>query len=72
MWLVFNLPNIQDQKTLEDMIIIPFDHRVFTSQSKMVSSNFHPNSSSDFDHEGFGERIEASTNFDEQHTINIG
>jgi len=37
----------------------------------LTKSNFHPNSSSDFDHEGFGERIEASTNFDEQHTINI-
>lgn len=29
--LVFSLPNIQDHKTLEDMIIIPFDHCVFTT-----------------------------------------
>jgi hypothetical protein len=26
--LVFSLPNVQDHKTLEDMIVIPFDHHV--------------------------------------------
>jgi hypothetical protein len=36
-----------------------------------TKSNSHPSSGSNFDHEGFGKHIQASTNFDEQHTINI-
>jgi hypothetical protein len=44
---------------------------VVSSNQVPTKSNFHPSSSSDFDHEGFGEHIQAFTNFDEQHTINI-
>jgi hypothetical protein len=38
---------------------------VVSSNQVPTKSNSHPNSSFDFDHEGFGEHIQASTNFDE-------